>query len=134
MPEVDVVDSTWIDVGPGSIAALIADSANWQRWWPDLDLLVDERRGRKGMRWFVRSARGGALSGSMEVWLQPVDDGTVAHFFLRLDGTRRPLRPRERARVAHGYRVRTKQVFWGLADRLDPGRLARVAGPPDTIP
>ena len=134
MPEVDVVDSTWIDVGPATLAAEIAEPASWPRWWPDLVLQVDEWRGSKGMRWFVRSARNGLATGSMEVWLQPVDDGTVAHYFLRLDGTGAPLGRRERERLVHEYRVRAKQVFWGLSDRLDPGRLARVGGPPDTIP
>lgn len=134
MPEIDVVDSTWIDVRPGSLAAVVAEPANWRRWWPDLVLQVEEWRGRKGMRWFVRSARDGTLAGSMEIWLQDIEEGTIVHYFLRLDGTRRPLRRSERARLAHHYRVRTKRVFWALSDRLDPGRLARVAEPPDTIP
>jgi hypothetical protein len=134
MPEIDVVDATWIDVGPASLAVVLAEPANWRRWWPDLVLQVDEWRGRKGMRWFVRSGRDGTLTGSMEVWLQAIDDGTVAHFFLRLDGVARPLRRQERERLAHEYRVRMKRVFWALSDRLDPGRLARVAGPPHVIP
>lgn len=129
-----MVDATWIDVPPGSVAAVLAEPANWRRWWPDLVLHVDAWRGRKGMRWFVRSSRAGAFTGSMEVWLQDVDEGTVVHYFLRLDGTRRPLRPRQRARLARKYRVCTKRAFWALADRLDPGRVARIAGPPGTIP
>ena len=132
--EVDVLDATWIGVPPTAIAALVADPANWQRWWPDLDLEAAELRGPKGVRWIVRSALGGRAAGSMEVWLQEQDDGTVAHFFLRLDGTHRPLSQRERRVTEHDFRVRIKRVMWALGDRLDPGRLARVAGPPTRIP
>jgi hypothetical protein len=134
MPEVDVVDDTWIGARPSAVAPIVADAANWKRWWPDLDLGVVELRGTKGVRWMVRSGCRGAVAGSMEVWLQGIDDGTVAHYFLRLDGTRGGLSRRERARLEHDFRVRVKQIFWGLADRLDPGRLARLAGPPTRIP
>jgi hypothetical protein len=134
MPEVDVVDATWIDVRPAVLAPIVADASNWRRWWPDLDLGVDELRAAKGVRWIVRSGRDGAVAGSMEVWLQGIDDGTVAHYFLRLDGTRGRLGRRERARIEHEFRVRIKRILWGLADRLDPGRLARLAGPPTRIP
>jgi hypothetical protein len=134
MPEVDVVDATWIGARPAAVAPIVADPVNWRRWWPDLDLGVDEFRGVKGVRWIVRSGRNGAVAGSMEVWLQGVDDGTVAHYFLRLDGTRGALGRRDRARIERDFRVRVKRIFWGLADRLDPGRLARLAGPPTRIP
>ncbi len=134
MPDVDVVDDTWFGVAPRVLAPYVADRANWRRWWPDLALQVEQARGPKGMRWTVSSAAGGRLTGSMEIWLQDVDDGTVAHFFLRLNGVGRPLSPRERMRYEHRYRVRMKTVFWALADRLDPARIARLAGPPTRIP
>jgi hypothetical protein len=134
MPEVDVVDDTWFGVAPRVLAPYVADPTSWRRWWPDLSLQVAEWRGQKGMRWTVPAAAAGKLAGSMEIWLQDVDDGTVAHFFLRLDGVRRPLTRRERARYERAYRVRMKSVFWALADRLDPGRIARLAGPLTRIP
>jgi hypothetical protein len=134
MPEIDVVDSTWIDVRPASLAPIVADPTNWRRWWPDLELQVDQWRGPKGVRWFVRSGRNGTVTGSMEIWLEPVGDGTVVHYFLRLDGTDRSFGPRERERIAHSYRVANKRIFWAVADRLDPGRLARVAGPRTSVP
>ena len=82
----------------------------------------------------MRSARGGLAAGSMEIWLQPKDDGVVAHYFLRLDGARRPLTRRQRLVLERDYRVQIKQILWAVADRLDPARLARLAGPPTRIP
>jgi len=134
MPEIDVVDSSWVGVPPAALAPVVADPDNWRRWWPDLELRVAELRGPKGVRWTVLSGRGGTVTGSMEVWLEGVDGGTVAHYFLRLDGTGTPLTARRRDRIADEYRTRAKRVFWAVADRLDPGRIARVAGPPTRIP
>lgn len=125
-PEIDVVDSTWMCVRPARLAAIIADPGNWRRWWPQLDLAVEEWRGEKGVRWTVRSAGELNLAGSMEVWLEAVDDGVVAHYFLRLDGTAGALGPRRAERIERQFRSAVKQVFWGLADRLDPGRIARI--------
>lgn len=128
MPAIDVVDSTWFAARPGAVAALIAEPGNWRRWWPELSLEVDEWRGEKGIRWRVPRVGGAAagLSGSAEVWLEPMFEGVVAHFFLRLDpppGTR--IRPRRRERIVEHYRLRTKRAFWAFADQLDPGRVAR---------
>lgn len=128
------MDDTWIGVGPQLVGQVVGDAANWARWWPELTVVVAERRGVKGMRWQVPTGRGGAVEGSMEIWLQPADDGTVVHYFLRLDGTRRPLRARERERLKHEYRVRMKAILFAVADRVDPGRIARLAGPPTRIP
>ncbi|MDT4913560.1 MAG: hypothetical protein QOC66_2688 [Pseudonocardiales bacterium] len=128
MPAIDVVDSTWFAARPTVVAAIVAEPGNWRRWWPELVLEVDEWRGDKGMRWSVLSAGGRAagLSGSAEVWLEPMFDGVVAHFFLRLDPpAARSLSHRRRARITDDYRLRTKHAFWALADQLDPGRLAR---------
>jgi hypothetical protein len=129
MPDIDVVDSTWICARPAAVAAVVAEPANWGRWWPDLDLVVDEWRGEKGVRWTVRpSARGD--HGSMEVWLEPAFDGVVVHCFLRLDPRAgRSMSRGRRARMTDTYRRRVKQVFWALGDQLDPARTARVSAP-----
>jgi hypothetical protein len=131
VPTIDVVDSTWFAARPTAVAAILAEPANWRRWWPSLELAVDEWRGDKGMRWIVRAATGRptGLAGSAEVWLEPMHEGVVAHFFLRLDPTEGAVLPWRRAeRITREYRVRTKEVFWSLADQLDPGRLARLTG------
>ena len=141
VPAIDIVDSTWICARPTVVAAVVAEPANWRRWWPRLELAVDEWRGDKGVRWTVRPCEGGAIqrafarrrdtvTGSMEIWLEPAFDGVVAHFFLRLDPTSgRPLGRRRGERLTRAYRTRAKQVFWSLGDELDPGRIARVRAP-----
>ncbi len=130
MSDIDVVDSTWIGVRPCVLAPQIADPGNWRRWWPDLEVRVSEARGVKGVRWQVREARRGGFTAAMEIWLQPVADGTLAHFFLCLDLLGAGRRPRaRRARLVRHYRRRAKRLCWELSDRLDPGRLARVAAP-----
>ena len=129
MPAIDVADSTWLAARPAAVATLLAEPGNWRRWWPDLSLEVDEWRNEKGVRWLVPavSGIGHGLAGSAEVWLEPMFDGVVAHFFLRLDPPPgRRLSRRRRDRIADRCRRRTKATFWALADQLDPGRVARL--------
>lgn len=132
MPDIDIVDSTWFPARPAAVAAVVAEPANWRRWWPGLQLRVDELRGEKGVRWFVhsvaagRSGSCGGLTGTAEVWLEPMFEGVVGHFFLRLDpAPGEQLDRRLRERVTREYRLRTKEAFWTLADQFDPGRIDR---------
>ncbi len=129
VPEIDVVDMTWIGAERAAVAAWLAQPAQWPHWWPDLELVVTEWRGALGLRWDVPSARRGRAAGSMEIYLHPADDGVVAYYLLRLDGTRRALPAWQRARWIRAYRARAKRVFWAIGDRVDPGRVARVAAP-----
>ena len=97
----DIADECFLAVPPERLAATVADPARWRQWWPDLDLTVTRDRGVKGQQWAVT----GALTGSMEVWLEPVARGTVVHWFLRADpsrpvGSRRLTRLRERRVLA----------------------------------
>jgi hypothetical protein len=129
VPAIDVVDSTWICARPAVVAGIVAEPANWRRWWPELDLDADEVRGEKGVRWTVRPTASGE-SGSMEIWLEPAFDGVVLHYFLRLDPTDgRPMARHRQTRRTHFHRRRAKVTFWALADQLDPGRTARIGTP-----
>jgi hypothetical protein len=129
VPAIDVVDSTWICARPAVVAGIVAEPANWRRWWPELDLDADEVRGEKGVRWTVRPTASGE-SGSMEIWLEPAFDGVVLHYFLRLDPTDgRPVARHRQTRRTHFHRRRAKVTFWALADQLDPGRTARIGTP-----
>jgi hypothetical protein len=135
MPRIDVIDSTWIPLAPESVAVHVAEPANWRRWWPGLELTVHERRGAKGVRWTVgsvQSAADGGLAGTAEVWLQPMFDGVIAHFFLRLDPKPgRRLNARRARHIERIYRWNTKRAFWALADQGDPHRMDRARGVTD---
>ena len=126
MPQVDVVDETWIAADPRRVADRVADPANWRRWWPDLDLAVDELRGAEGVRWLLAKHAIKAprvvprtATGSMEVWLQPDRDGVRVHYFLRLDPVAGSLPPRRAQRLVLRHRRRAKRVFWALKDELE---------------
>ncbi len=133
MTSVDVVDETFLAVPPDMVAPVFA-RANWQRLWPDLRLDVVTDRGPKGLRWTVR----GALVGSMEVWLEPVLDGTVLHYFLRADpagpdGEPAPAPPRRGAAEARRRQRAAKAIALACKDRLEAGR-APGEPPPDPSP
>ena len=114
MPVVDIADETYVACPPAVIARVAADPASWARWWPDLDLEVTRDRADKGVQWSVR----GALTGSMEIWLEPIAGGTVLHWFLRADPPT-SLTPRRAAREREG-RVRSwKRHAFALKDRAE---------------
>ncbi|MDT7566432.1 MAG: hypothetical protein QOG76_5056 [Pseudonocardiales bacterium] len=131
MSTVDVVDETFLAVPPTRVAAEFADPAGWRRFWPDLQLSVVIDRGPKGVRWTVA----GALVGSMEVWLEPVLDGTVLHYYLRADpsdpnGRPAPLPPRRAgAEISRRQRAAKAIALW-LKDELEEGRPPGVAPVP----
>lgn len=112
---VDVADETFLAVPPAAVAAALHRPERWRRWWPDLRLRVHHDRGPEGLRWQVA----GALTGSAEVWLEPVLDGTVLHFFLRgeLDAT-----PAAAAAETRRRRVAGKEVARELKRELEAGR------------
>jgi hypothetical protein len=114
MPAVDIADETYVGCPPARLAPVVADPASWALWWPDLRLSVTRDRGPKGQQWTVR----GALTGSMEIWLEPVGPGTVVHWFLRAEPDP-PLRPR-RADRERQRRVKAWKVHaFALKDRLE---------------
>jgi hypothetical protein len=120
---VDVVDETFLTVPPEVLAAEFARPEAWRRWWPDLRLAVDTDRGEKGIRWTVT----GALVGSMEVWLEPVLDGTVLHYFLRADpagadGRPAPAPPRRGRAMARRRQRAAKAIAFACKARLEAGR------------
>ena len=123
MPSVDVVDETFLAVPPRVVAAEFAVPARWPRLWPDLQLEVMADRGVEGIRWTVS----GALVGSMEVWLEPVLDGTLLHYYLRADppapdGRPRPAPPRPAAAEARRRQRAAKAIAFALKQRLEAGR------------
>jgi hypothetical protein len=116
-PAIDIADETYVGCPPARLAPVVADAATWARWWPDLRLEVTRDRGVKGQQWAVR----GALTGSMEIWLEPTGLGTVLHWFLRADPADRA-QPR-RARGLDRERQRRVKAWkahaFSLKDRLE---------------
>lgn len=83
MSSVQVADQTFV-ASPGfAVAQAVARPDRWRAWWPDLRVVVTDDRGDKGIRWRVD----GALTGTMEVWLEPspVLHGVILHYFLHAE-------------------------------------------------
>ena len=114
MPQLDLIDETFVVADPARVAAVVRDPARWPGWWPDLTLAVFQDRGDAGIRWNVR----GALTGSMEVWLEPYGDGVLVHHYVRCDATGGTVTPRERRRRQR----HAKRLFWALKDELEGDR------------
>jgi hypothetical protein len=81
MNSIQVADETFVCADPVDVGKAVADPASWRRWWPDLRLSVVEDRGPSGQRWTVS----GALTGTMEIWLEPSFDGVILHYFLHAE-------------------------------------------------
>jgi hypothetical protein len=118
-PQIHLIDQTWIDASAQTVSRVVADSANWTRWWPDLSLTVTRDRGIKGMQWSAT----GALSGTVEIWLEPVKSGVILHHFLRLEPTSGKQLSRSRTvRKTKRLAWHAKRAFWELKDQLEsPG-------------
>ncbi|MBF6330194.1 polyketide cyclase / dehydrase and lipid transport [Nocardia transvalensis] len=129
MSSVQVADQTFVAAPGARVAEVLADRGRWRRWWPDLTLEVREDRGDKGIRWVVR----GALTGTMEVWLEPCLDGVILHYFLHAEPQgAATLSMRELMAVNRARRVAGKKMSFEVKARLEAGRAAGV--PPAPVP
>ena len=132
MPQVDVIDETFVVAPPATVAAALRDPALWRRLFPDLDVTVHMDRGDEGVRCTVT----GALVGSNEFWVEPWGDGAIVHYYLRADVTRRGsdtepvvVSPRRAVRVRSAHCVRLKAGLNALKDRLEAGRPPGMPAP-----
>jgi len=119
---VQVADETFVAADPAAVGRAVSDRAAWRRWFPDLILDVVEDRAEKGVRWTVT----GALTGTMEIWLEPVLDGVVLHYFLHAEPTRPPARPNPAA-MTHQRRVAGKRMAFEVKTILESTRPVGVA-------
>ncbi|MCE9515165.1 MAG: polyketide cyclase / dehydrase and lipid transport [Mycobacterium sp.] len=126
MPGIQVADETFIAADPAAVGAAVGDRSAWRRWFADLMLEVVEDRTDKGVRWTV----GGPLTGTMEIWLQPMLDGVVLHYFLHAEPTaaagRKPAKP-TLASINHQRRVAGKRMAFEIKNTLEATRPVGVA-------
>ncbi len=109
MNSIQIADETFVAADGAKVNAAIADRSNWRRWWPDLRLRVVEDRAERGIRWTVT----GALTGTMEIWLEPSMDGVVLHYFLHAEPTgvaAWQLAKMNWAKMTHRRRVAAKKM------------------------
>jgi hypothetical protein len=129
MNSIQIADETYVAADGARVGAAIADRSSWRRWWPDLRLQVVEDRAEKGMRWAVT----GALTGTMEIWLEPLMDGldgVVLHYFLHAEPTGLAawqLAKLNLAKVTHRRRVAGKNMAFELKATLERSRPVGVA-------
>lgn len=126
MSSIQVADQTFIAASGQQVGAAIAERSDWQRWWPDLHLEVVEDRCDKGIRWTVA----GPLTGTMEIWLEPMLDGVVLHYFLHAEPTdesQRRLAPRALAKLNHRRRVTGKRMAFEVKNGLEASRPVGVS-------
>ncbi|AEF35717.1 MULTISPECIES: hypothetical protein [Mycobacteriaceae] len=126
MNSIQVADETFIAASGAQVGALVGDRSSWRRWWPDLQLQLVEDRAEKGVRWTV----GGPLTGTMEIWLDPMLDGVLLHYFLHAEPsgvTGRQLAKMNLAKLNHRRRVAGKRMAFEVKARLEQARPVGVA-------
>ena len=120
---IQIADLAYLPVPADDIALVIANSAEWPRWFPNLRLTVTENRGPLGLRWTAT----GAVDGTSEIWLESVAEGTNLHYFLHAapSGTGSPATQAKRAAsLTTFYRFRFKDLVNELRQLLDSDRPA----------
>ena len=123
---IQIADETFVAADPVAVGAAVADPARWARWWPDLHITVVEDRKELGQRWSVT----GALTGSMEVWLEKVLDGVVLHYFMHAEPAgvaAWQLAKMNLAQQNHRRRVAGKQMAFEIKHELEAGRPVGVS-------
>jgi hypothetical protein len=121
-----VADETFVAASPEAVGRAAADRASWRRWFPDLLLEVVEDRADKGVRWTVT----GPLIGTMEIWLEPVLDGVVLHYFLHAEpfgATAGHPEKMDLPAMTHRRRVAGKRMAFEVKNTLEAGRPVGVA-------
>lgn len=126
MSSIQIADQTYVAAAAAQVGAAVADQSSWRRWWPDLRLQIVEERGEKGIRWAVT----GALTGTMEIWLEPSLDGVVLHYFLHAEPTgvaAWQLAKLNLPKMTHTRRVAGKKMAFELKTTLERSRPVGVS-------
>jgi len=123
---IQIADQTFVAADPAAVGRAVGDRAGWRRWFGDLSLTVVEDRAEKGVRWTVA----GPLAGTMEVWLEPMLDGVVLHYFLHAEPAGADPARVARSTVAamnHRRRVAGKRMAFEVKKTVEAGRPVGVA-------
>jgi hypothetical protein len=126
MSSIQVADQTYVAAPGAQVGAAVANPSSWRRWWPDLRLQVVEDRAEKGMRWKVT----GALTGTMEIWLEPSLDGVILHYFVHAEPTGLAawqLAKLNLPKLTHVRRVAGKKMAFELKTTLERSRPVGVS-------
>ncbi|WP_067565069.1 polyketide cyclase / dehydrase and lipid transport [Nocardia acidivorans] len=124
MSSIQVADQTFVAASGVAVGEMLADRGRWRQWWPDLQLQVREDRADKGIRWTVT----GAATGTMEVWLEPMLDGVILHYFMHAEPQGvEGMSARDLLAVNRTRRVAGKKMSFEVKARLEAGRKAGVA-------
>ena len=126
MNSIQIADETLVAADPVEVGRAVADPASWRRWWPDLLLTIVEDRGEVGHRWTVA----GALTGTMEIWLEPVLDGVVLHYFMHAEPSgvaAWQLAKMNLAKMNHRRRVAGKDMAFEVKRTLESTRPVGVS-------
>jgi hypothetical protein len=121
MHSIQIADQTFVAADPADVGRAVSDPASWRRWWSDLYLHVVEDRADKGIRWTVT----GALTGTMEIWLEPMLDGVILHYFVHAEpagAAAWELAAMDLAKVTHQRRVAGKRMAFEVKARLEASR------------
>ncbi len=126
MNSIQIADETFVAADPVDVGRAVADPAAWRRWWPDLRLTVIEDRADKGQRWTVT----GALTGTMEIWLEHELDGVILHYFLHAEPSGASAWQLTRSKLAklnHSRRVAGKRMAFEVKRTLEAARPVGVS-------
>ena len=126
MNSIQVADETFVCADPADVGAAIADPVSWRRWWPDLRLTVVEDRGPAGHRWTIT----GALTGTMEIWLEASSDGVILHYFVHAEPSgvaAWELAKMNLAKANHQRRVAGKRMAFEVKQKLEESRAVGVS-------
>jgi hypothetical protein len=121
MHSIQVADETFVAADPVAVGQAVGDPASWRRWWPDLQLTVVEDRADKGVRWTVA----GPITGTMEIWLEPMLDGVVLHYFVHAEpsgATAWQLARMNLRKLNHRRRVAGKEMAFEVKRTLEVSR------------
>ena len=111
MASIDVADETYVAVPARTLAPVLTARSTLGEWFPGLRFEVFMDRASKGTRWSVT----GEMEGSVEVWLEPAEAGTVVHWFMRGE-------PTGQRDLASSYVDTLNARMFGFKDAAENGR------------